>query len=88
LPAPEKGSLPPSGVNHLSSLSMKILLRQGKVNDEHSLLGLFDEAVLWLTERGLGGQWGTEPWSERPETKERVASLATSSGLTVAEVGD
>jgi GNAT superfamily N-acetyltransferase len=67
---------------------MKILLRQGKVNDEHSLLGLFDEAVLWLTERGLGGQWGTEPWSERPETKERVASLATSSGLTVAEVGD
>ena len=52
------------------------------------MLGLFDEAVLWLTERGRGGQWGTEPWSERPETKERVASLATSSGLTVAEVGD
>ena len=30
---------------------------------------------------------GTRPWSERPETKARVASLANSPGLTVAEVG-
>ena len=48
----------------------------GRADDEQSLLGLFDEAVLWLTDRGLSGQWGSRPWSERPETKERVASLA------------
>jgi GNAT superfamily N-acetyltransferase len=67
---------------------MTILLRPGNTDDEQPLLGLFDEAVLWLTERGLSGQWGSRPWSERPETKQRVASLASSSGLTVAEVGD
>ena len=37
---------------------MKILLRSGTIDDEQSLLGLFDEAVLWLTDRGLGGQSG------------------------------
>jgi hypothetical protein len=67
---------------------MKILLRPGIVDDEQPLLGLFDESVLWLTERGLSGQWGSQRWSERPETKERVASSASSSGLTVAEVAD
>ena len=67
---------------------MTIFLRSGNADDEQSLLGLFDEAVLWLTDRGLSGQWGNQPWSERPETKERVANLASSSGFTVAEVGD
>jgi GNAT superfamily N-acetyltransferase len=67
---------------------MKILLRPGRVDDEQSLLGLFDEAGLWLTERGLSGQWGSQRWSEQPETKERVASSARSSGVTVVEVGD
>ena len=64
---------------------MTIHLRPGRIDDEYSLLGLFDDAVLWLTERGLGGQWGSQPWSEQPETRERVASLAGSSGTTVAE---
>lgn len=79
---------PGPGRRHLWSLVMEVLLRPGRANDEQALLGLFDEAVLWLTARGLGGQWGTEPWSERPETKERVARLARSSGLTVAEAGE
>jgi GNAT superfamily N-acetyltransferase len=69
-------------------MRMTIRLRPGKAHDEQTLLRLFDEAVLWLNARGLAGQWGTEPWSERPETKERVARLAASSGLTVAEVND
>ena len=81
-----EGRLLLSGADHLWCLSMKLLLRPGSVDDESSLLGLFDEAVLWLTDRGLGGQWGTRPWSERVETKERVARLANSSGVTVAEV--
>ena len=67
---------------------MTILMRPGSADDEQSLLGLFDEAVLWLTERGLSGQWGSRRWSERPETRQRVASLARSHGLTVAHVGD
>jgi len=82
------GGYCPPGTTIYRPCRMKILLRPGKVDDEQPLLGLFDEAVLWLTERGLSGQWGSQRWSERPETKQRVASLASSSGLTVAEVGD
>jgi GNAT superfamily N-acetyltransferase len=63
-----------------------VILRPGRVDDEEPLLDLFDEAVLWLTERGLSGQWGSRPWSERADAKERVARLARSPGLTVAEV--
>jgi GNAT superfamily N-acetyltransferase len=62
-----------------------INLRPGRADDEQSLLGLFDEAVLWLTERGLSGQWGSQLWSDQPDRKERVASLAGSSGTTVAQ---
>jgi GNAT superfamily N-acetyltransferase len=68
-------------------MAMPVHLRPGTVADEARLLNLFDEAVLWLTQRGLSGQWGSEPWSQRPETKERVARLAMSPGLTVAEDG-
>ena len=64
---------------------MPVHLRPGTLDDESPLLNLFDEAVLWLTQRGLSGQWGSEPWSQRPETRERVARLARSPGLTVAE---
>jgi len=68
-------------------MEMPVHLRPGAVEDESALLNLFDGAVLWLTQRGLSGQWGREPWSQRPETKERVARLARSPGLTVVENG-
>lgn len=64
---------------------MTIHLRPGRIDDEQSLLRLFDEAVLWLMERGLSGQWGSQLWSERPDKRERVASLARSPGTTVAQ---
>lgn len=67
---------------------MEIVLRPGRADDEERLLALFDGAVRWLTERGFGGQWGTRPWSERPDTRQRVAHLARSAGLTVAVAGD
>jgi GNAT superfamily N-acetyltransferase len=67
--------------------TVSVTLRPGSVDDEQALLGMVDEAVLWLTERGLSGQWGSRPWSRRPEARARVASIARSSGLTVAEVG-
>jgi GNAT superfamily N-acetyltransferase len=65
-----------------------IHLRPGRIDDEQSLVELFDEAVLWLTERGLSGQWGSQLWSERPEKRERIASLAVSCGTTVAQYGN
>jgi GNAT superfamily N-acetyltransferase len=65
-----------------------IHLRPGGIDDEQPLIGLFDEAVLWLTERGLSGQWGSQLWSERPEKRDRIASLAVSLGTTVAQLGN
>ena len=67
---------------------VKIHLRPGRLADEQSLLELFDEAVLWLTERGLSGQWGSQLWSERPDRRERVASLAGSPRTTVAQIAN
>jgi len=67
---------------------MEIALRPGTVDDEPSLLGLFDEAVEWLSGRGLSGQWGSRPWSEVPDRRDRVSRLAGSPGLTVAVLGD
>jgi len=64
-----------------------MVLRPGTVDDERSLLELFDEAIRWLAGKGLGGQWGTQQWSERPDRRERVSRLARSSELTIAEVG-
>jgi len=80
-PSPERS-------RDLSCSPVEMVLRPGTVDDESSLLELFDEAVRWLAGKGLGGQWGTQPWSERPDRRERISRLARSSELTIAEVGD
>ena len=66
---------------------MDLLIRPGGPEDQRSLLFLFDEAVQWLTARGLEGQWGSQPWSERPESQKLVLEMTTNSGFTVAEIG-
>jgi len=59
--------------------------RAGGKADEGALLALFDEAVAWLVARGQTGQWGSEPFSQRPDMRDRVRRLATSGGLWIAE---
>jgi ribosomal protein S18 acetylase RimI-like enzyme len=61
-------------------------VRRGSEADEGALLELFDEAVAWLVARGQVGQWGSKPFSERPEMVERVHGMATSGGLWVEEL--
>lgn len=60
-------------------------LRRGGPEDAPELLRMFDGAVVWLTERGSAGQWGTRPWSEIPERVEMVRKLAEE-GLWIAEI--
>lgn len=62
----------------------RFTLRPGTVQDAPVLLGLFDDAVAWLAEQGLPGQWGTTPFSAVPE---RVAACRrwAGQGLVVAE---
>src|SRR5579875_477403 len=61
-------------------------MRSGGREDAGWLLGLFDEAVAWMVARGQPGQWGTEPFSARPESVARVRALAGGGGLRVAEL--
>lgn len=61
-------------------------LRRGDTDDLPALLDLFDEAVAWMVANGNTEQWGTEPWSARPEQVTRVRGVVEASDLWVAEI--
>ncbi|MYW05605.1 GNAT family N-acetyltransferase [Streptomyces sp. SID3343] len=42
--------------------------------------------MAWLTARGQVGQWGSEPWSARPEAVERVEKRLREQTTRIAEV--
>src|SRR5262249_5217170 len=44
-------------------------------------------AVSWLTARGSADQWGSQPWSDRPDRRQLVVEMTTRPGFTVAESG-
>ncbi|MFF8832391.1 GNAT family N-acetyltransferase [Streptomyces sp. NPDC015131] len=62
-------------------------LRQGGADDVPAILGVLDSAVAWLNERGITGQWGTEPWSARPRAVRGVREAAERGGAWLAEAG-
>ncbi|RKN41710.1 GNAT family N-acetyltransferase [Streptomyces hoynatensis] len=47
---------------------------------------MLDGAVAWLVGLGRTGQWGTEPWSARPQAVRRVREIVASGTPWVAEV--
>jgi GNAT superfamily N-acetyltransferase len=57
-----------------------------RASSEHlpAILGLFDDSVRWLVERGLEGQWGTTPISELPKMKERLLEWIEAGEMYVA----
>jgi GNAT superfamily N-acetyltransferase len=62
-----------------------VRVRNGGPQDVEAVLGLFDGAVRWLTERGLTGQWGTALFSTRPERIAQARGWARSGGLRIAD---
>jgi GNAT superfamily N-acetyltransferase len=60
-------------------------IRTGSAADAPAVVGLFDEAVAWLVARGQEGQWGTTPWSQRPELVARTHAWARGDGLRIAQ---
>jgi GNAT superfamily N-acetyltransferase len=60
-------------------------IRTGSAADAPAVVGLFDEAVAWLVARGQEGQWGTTPWSQRPELVARTHAWAQGDGLRIAQ---
>ncbi|WP_254125173.1 GNAT family N-acetyltransferase [Amycolatopsis sp. CA-230715] len=65
----------------------ELKLRQGDEADTAVLLGFVDDAVAWMNSRGNTGQWGTEPWSSRPDKAARVRAQAAGGNLVIAEIG-
>jgi GNAT superfamily N-acetyltransferase len=61
-------------------------IRPGGADDLDTLLDMLDEAVRWMVARGQVEQWGSEPWSERPERRARAQGLAGGGGLRIAEL--
>lgn len=62
----------------------QMVIQQATVDDLSAVLSLFDTAVSWLAERGYGGQWGVEPFSQRPDLVERFAAWIAQGILYVA----
>ena len=60
-------------------------IRPGSADDLAVVLELFDDAIRWLTARGLAGQWGEQPLSTRPEMRERVRDTLAADHVRIAE---
>lgn len=58
--------------------------RPGTVDDLNAVLALLDAAVEWLVARGQPEQWGTEPWSAKPATVDRMREMIAEGDLWVA----
>lgn len=63
-----------------------MLIREGRATDGDVVLGVWDEAIAWLAQRGQPEQWGTEPASSRARTREMVDQWLTEPGLRIAEI--
>jgi GNAT superfamily N-acetyltransferase len=63
----------------------ELRIRPGGAADKAEILGLFDEAVAWLVDRGLSGQWGEQPFSTRPEMRELVSRTLSDNEVHIAE---
>lgn len=50
------------------------------------ILKLFDEAVVWLNQRGIEKQWGTQPFTAHPELRERFMNWIDQEVMFVARL--
>jgi GNAT superfamily N-acetyltransferase len=63
-----------------------VYIRPGTAADASPVLALFDRAVAWLVTNGRPGQWGTAPFSTRPQTVAQINDVAASGAMRVAEI--
>jgi ribosomal protein S18 acetylase RimI-like enzyme len=64
----------------------EIAFRIGGAADADWLLGLFDEAVVWMVARGQSKQWGDEPLSQTEAGRATVSRMCGGGGLRVGAV--
>jgi GNAT superfamily N-acetyltransferase/NTP pyrophosphatase (non-canonical NTP hydrolase) len=62
-----------------------VRIRIAGPQDAAGVLRMFDGIMEWLVAQGRTGQWGTQPWSTRPEIVELVTGRIERGELRVAE---
>jgi ribosomal protein S18 acetylase RimI-like enzyme len=67
--------------------SSDIALRLATGNDTDAVVSLYDQAVAWLAARGRTGQWGTTPFSARPDAVALIRGRAGSGTMWLAHTG-
>jgi ribosomal protein S18 acetylase RimI-like enzyme len=68
-----------------TELVIELTIREGSADDEAAVLALFDQAVEWLVERGLSGQWGEQAFSTRPDMRGLVRRTLADNEIRIAE---
>ncbi|WP_433352942.1 GNAT family N-acetyltransferase [Micromonospora saelicesensis] len=63
-----------------------VRIRRGGPADAPAVLGMLDSAVVWMNDRGNTEQWGTTPFSEKPERAAQVGRYLTENLPFIAEV--
>jgi GNAT superfamily N-acetyltransferase len=66
----------------------RVDLRVATADDTAAVVALYDEAVDWLAARGRSDQWGTTPFSARPEVVAMIQARAESGDMWLAHIGD
>ncbi|MGJ5798625.1 GNAT family N-acetyltransferase [Streptomyces europaeiscabiei] len=61
-------------------------IRPGAPADAPAILDMLDAAVAWMNERGNTEQWGTIPYSRRPDGVGRVERYTTENTPYIAEL--
>jgi GNAT superfamily N-acetyltransferase len=57
-------------------------------SDVPGVLAVFDDAVRWLTQKGLSGQWGTTPFSAIPNMRRQFEGWIDDGTLYVARLNE
>ncbi|WP_112643271.1 GNAT family N-acetyltransferase [Micromonospora saelicesensis] len=63
-----------------------VRIRRGGPADAPAVLHMLDSAVVWMNDRGNTEQWGTTPFSEKPERAAQVDRYLTENLPFIAEV--
>lgn len=63
-----------------------VRIRRGGPADAPAVLTMLDSAVAWMNDRGNTEQWGTTPFSEKPERAAQVDRYLTENLPFIAEV--
>lgn len=70
---------------HTSHTSHTLRIRPGSPADAPAILRMLDSAVAWMNARGNTEQWGTIPYSERPDGPSRIDRYTTENTPYIAE---